>query len=344
VWFLRRDLPEGRGGWQAIDATPQEKSEGRWQCGPASLVDVKAGTAAAESNYDLDFVLAEVNADVRYYVVDENSPMLEKKLRRVERDAVGTYVITKAVGYLGADDITSDYKHPEGTIAERVALLGEAEDSTFKLAEKGTFSLSPVGELALGEDIAFKLKLKDDAADRWMCRLALRATSYRGREIEVMAESSKLLEAGQELMVSVKPADYLKHLADTDFPVSAIVHCVDVENAGMWLDEVVSSVGAAALEVTVPTARPFSSPLTIRWKNPLPVTLTDCRLEVAAAGVFWVSTEIGELASGAELSETVPLKEPDATRRCANGHMQVVATLTSKELQDIIGHAVIKME
>ncbi|CAK0909626.1 unnamed protein product [Prorocentrum cordatum] len=148
VWFLRRDLPEGRGGWQAIDATPQERSEGRWQCGPASLVDVKAGAAAAESNYDLDFVLAEVNADVRYYVVDDKG---ETKLRRVERDAVGTYVITKAVGYLGADDITSDYKHPEGSIAERVALLGEAEDSTFKLAEKGTFSLSPVGELVLGK-------------------------------------------------------------------------------------------------------------------------------------------------------------------------------------------------
>ena len=29
AWFERSDLPEGYGGWQAFDATPQEASEGR---------------------------------------------------------------------------------------------------------------------------------------------------------------------------------------------------------------------------------------------------------------------------------------------------------------------------
>lgn len=28
VWMARPDLPQGFGGWQAIDATPQEASEG----------------------------------------------------------------------------------------------------------------------------------------------------------------------------------------------------------------------------------------------------------------------------------------------------------------------------
>ena len=28
VWMTRPDLPEGFGGWQAIDATPQEASDG----------------------------------------------------------------------------------------------------------------------------------------------------------------------------------------------------------------------------------------------------------------------------------------------------------------------------
>lgn len=27
LWFRRADLSEGRGGWQACDATPQERSE-----------------------------------------------------------------------------------------------------------------------------------------------------------------------------------------------------------------------------------------------------------------------------------------------------------------------------
>ena len=28
AWFERPDLPAGYGGWQAFDATPQERSEG----------------------------------------------------------------------------------------------------------------------------------------------------------------------------------------------------------------------------------------------------------------------------------------------------------------------------
>lgn len=31
VWMARPDLPKGYGGWQAIDATPQEASEGRFK-------------------------------------------------------------------------------------------------------------------------------------------------------------------------------------------------------------------------------------------------------------------------------------------------------------------------
>merc|ERR1712060_322852 len=100
----------------------------------------------------------------------------------------------------------------------------------------------------------------------------------------------------------------------------------------------VSSIRAPNLEVTVPTSGPLSSPVTVRWKNPLPVTLTGCRLQVCRAGDFCVSREIGKLASGAEMSEEVSLKELDAARRLANGHMQVVATLTSKELQHVVGH------
>ena len=31
VWMARSDLPVGYGGWQAVDATPQESSGGRYQ-------------------------------------------------------------------------------------------------------------------------------------------------------------------------------------------------------------------------------------------------------------------------------------------------------------------------
>lgn len=31
VYMLRTDLPDGLGGWQVVDATPQETSDGRTQ-------------------------------------------------------------------------------------------------------------------------------------------------------------------------------------------------------------------------------------------------------------------------------------------------------------------------
>ena len=55
----RPDLPPGFGGWQAVDATPQEESPqgGGYRTGPASLHAVKLGQRL---NYDVEFVLSEV--------------------------------------------------------------------------------------------------------------------------------------------------------------------------------------------------------------------------------------------------------------------------------------------
>lgn len=42
-WMARPDLPPGYGGWQVIDATPQETSDGLYRTGPASLEAVRKG-------------------------------------------------------------------------------------------------------------------------------------------------------------------------------------------------------------------------------------------------------------------------------------------------------------
>ncbi|KAG7243739.1 hypothetical protein INR49_010114 [Caranx melampygus] len=43
-WMARPDLPPGYGGWQTVDSTPQETSQGIFRCGPASLAAVRNGT------------------------------------------------------------------------------------------------------------------------------------------------------------------------------------------------------------------------------------------------------------------------------------------------------------
>ncbi len=55
----RPKLPKGFGGWQALDATPQEESPqgGGYRLGPCPVQAVKLGQ---RTNYDVEFVISEV--------------------------------------------------------------------------------------------------------------------------------------------------------------------------------------------------------------------------------------------------------------------------------------------
>ena len=68
--MARPDLGPTYGGWQALDATPQEISSHsrNYVVGPASLVAIKDGQ---DLKYDNEFVISEVNADIKYYYETE---------------------------------------------------------------------------------------------------------------------------------------------------------------------------------------------------------------------------------------------------------------------------------
>ena len=57
--MARPDLPAGFGGWQALDATPQEESPqgGGYRLGPCPVRAVKLGL---RMNFDVEFVISEV--------------------------------------------------------------------------------------------------------------------------------------------------------------------------------------------------------------------------------------------------------------------------------------------
>ena len=61
VWMDRPDLELGYGGWQVLDATPQEESHqgGGYRLGPCPVEAVKLGK---QMKYDVEFVISEVCA------------------------------------------------------------------------------------------------------------------------------------------------------------------------------------------------------------------------------------------------------------------------------------------
>uniref|UniRef100_A0A8C1QA98 Protein-glutamine gamma-glutamyltransferase K n=1 Tax=Cyprinus carpio TaxID=7962 RepID=A0A8C1QA98_CYPCA len=117
AWMTRPDLPSGFGGWQVVDATPQETSQGIYRCGPTSVAAVRSGQVYLK--YDTPFVFAEVNSDKVYWQRKNNGTFA---VIRVDKSAVGHCISTKAVGTDQRVDITHLYKYAEGENPHEIML------------------------------------------------------------------------------------------------------------------------------------------------------------------------------------------------------------------------------
>ncbi|XP_062444854.1 protein-glutamine gamma-glutamyltransferase 2 [Rhea pennata] len=175
-WMSRPDLAPGYDGWQALDPTPQEKSDGVYCCGPAPVKAVKEGDLQVK--YDIPFVFAEVNADVVYWVVAPDGS--EKK--STHSSFVGKNISTKSVGRDSRQDITHAYKYPEGSDEER---------EVFAKAEHEKSSSSDEGE-----GLHLKIKLSDGANN--------------GRDFDVLAVVNNNTDAERlcRLMICARTASY----------------------------------------------------------------------------------------------------------------------------------------
>lgn len=135
--MARKDLPPGYGGWQVLDATPQETSNGEapidlpqalhgtpqsthqsfppyslsglYCCGPASVKAIKEGEV--DLKYDTRFAFSMVNADCMSWLVYGGK---EQKLHQ-DTATVGNFISTKSIQSDERDDITESYKYEEGT-------------------------------------------------------------------------------------------------------------------------------------------------------------------------------------------------------------------------------------
>ncbi|XP_010193224.1 PREDICTED: protein-glutamine gamma-glutamyltransferase 2, partial [Mesitornis unicolor] len=177
-WMTRPDLAPGYDGWQVLDPTPQEKSEGVFCCGPAPVKAIKEGEL--QLLYDTPFVFAEVNADVVYWVVRGDGS--EKK--STHSSVVGKNISTKSVGRDSREDITHTYKYPEGSDKEReVFEKAELETQWLREEEEGLpLRLKLAGGADNGRDFDVLAVVGNASDAERECRLTLcaRTASYSG--------------------------------------------------------------------------------------------------------------------------------------------------------------------
>uniref|UniRef100_H0VT19 Protein-glutamine gamma-glutamyltransferase E n=1 Tax=Cavia porcellus TaxID=10141 RepID=H0VT19_CAVPO len=303
AWFVRPDLGPSYNGWQVLDATPQERSQGVFQCGPASVIAVREGDV--DLNFDMPFIYAEVNADRITWIYTASND--SKKQNYVDTRSVGRYISTKAVGSRSRMDVTDKYKYPEGSNEERrvqqKALSKLKPDASFGPTSaqrspgreqapsiSGRFKVN--GVLAVGQEVNLALLLKNLTRDRKTVAVNMTAWTivYNGTLVhEVWKDSVTIsLDPEEEVQhpVKITYAQYEKYLkADNMIRTTAICKVSDEVEVVVERDVILDN---PTLTLEVLDRAQVRKPVNVQmlFSNPLDEPVKDCVLMVEGSGLL----------------------------------------------------------
>ncbi|XP_014477785.1 PREDICTED: hemocyte protein-glutamine gamma-glutamyltransferase-like [Dinoponera quadriceps] len=357
VWMARPDLPKGYGGWQAIDATPQEPSDSFYQCGPASVEAIKQG--AVGYNYDVTFMVASVNADLMRWKEDPESELGYSKID-CNKYHIGRMILTKAPwifdpnGDKDRQDITSIYKAKEGTEVERLTLYRAVRSTEmakrfYSLPSPGKedveFDLVELERVNIGESFAVTVNIKNKSSESRTIQAILSAGSvyYTGVKAHLVKRASGdfVLQpnAVEQLRLTVTVNDYLDKLVEYCIMKLYCIATVK-ETRQTWADEDDFQVLKPNIDVKIEGEPMVGKPstITLSFRNPLKMTLTDCQFNYAGPGLSRNKTlafrDVGPEEDVHVEHQLVPQKA---------GEQKIIATFASKQLVDITGCATVNV-
>lgn len=344
AWMARPDL---RGyaqnarlsldGWQAVDATPQERSMGLFQLGPAPVQAIKYGY---EFDYDCDFVISEVNADVVHFWQDSDG-----KFRAVQSfpRAIGRAISVKKPGSTDRMDITSWYKFPEGSAEERKSFQNRPSEHSLVGLDRSTdvkFTVTGSPSVRIGDEITVDISMVSQVSHpvHVLVHARCAVTNYTGRELDTIWHQIDRKQVGGGATVTsafyVRPGEYLHTLAggaqSAAFDLSAVIE----ESEQPWSHEhIVLLSRDDMLQVSVPGSAVVgkASRAEVVVLNHTDLTLTACTLRVEGPGLTAVQTvEVGKLGANLTASRTVQFTPSEVGARA------LVVTLDSNELDDVV--------
>ncbi|XP_053677743.1 annulin-like [Anopheles nili] len=356
VWLKRRDLgTDAYDGWQVIDGTPQEFSDGAYKLGPAPVEAVKNGLV--NMLYDCDFVFAEVNADKVFWRY--RGPSKALKLIQKDTTGIGQFISTKAIGVDEREDITQNYKCGEQSSEAKITMLRALKLGQSCLT-KHYLKLVKVDDRSSikhqGRDVEFELELNDQALVGESFNIALRIRNisydesysisgrihlnhilYTGKSIKTIASQpfSVVLEPNAEELVEVPVAfdDYYE--SGMDEALFKVTSFANIEGADYeYFSQEDYSLRKPNVQLQLggePMLR-TSLKIVAAFYNPLPIPISN--------GMFRIE------CSGLCKSLIIPIGSIDARDRCEVtflivpsfvGNTQLSAKFHSSELSDIEG-------
>jgi len=330
VWNFHVWCDAWIGGWAAVDATPQERSGGAYQLGPAPLSAVKAKSGGA---FDVDFVTAEVDADIKNWRSQSDGT---DRLVSTDTVQVGQRITTKAVGGSGASIISSDYKTPEAGGDQRTASADSRGDPA-DLSLEFDFPES----VALSADILWTTRITNPTAAKKTVHLLIEgsAVTYNGEYLGAIDAIDTTFEldpaAAREVTLPITVSKYLEWTPLTR--TFEATFSMSVVESGQLVLQVFRTTLSYPLPILAVESTDNGPVLTIQWRNPLPSALSQVQVLIAGGdhiafqGETEVTREIGTVLGAAELS----LREPFRSLK-AGSHV-LTAHIVSAELAGVSG-------
>ncbi|XP_066481869.1 coagulation factor XIII A chain [Tiliqua scincoides] len=340
AWMSRPDLPVGFGGWQVVDSTPQENSDGMYRCGPASVQAIKHGHVCFQ--FDSPFVFAEVNSDVVYSRALKNG---RKVVGLVDKTQIGKLILTKEVGVDGMKDITGQYKFQEGTEEERLALetalmYGVKKDITQDITASAEVDMDFVVEdAALGSDFSVTITFRNNTQTRCAVTsfLSGHVVFYTGvPKSEFKNYSSDVnLEPlqSQTVEVLIKSSEYMSQLleqAALHFFVTARVK----ETGKILAKQKAASLKIPQLLLKVPGEKVVGKEMAVmvEFVNPLKQKLANVLLRLDGPGLLNpISKKFKEIPR----NSTLTWEEKCVPRKA--GPRKLIASLNCDALRHVYG-------
>ncbi|XP_029445551.1 protein-glutamine gamma-glutamyltransferase 4 [Rhinatrema bivittatum] len=347
VWMKRPDLSSTFNGWQAIDATPQEPSQGVFQCGPSPLTAIKTGEVHLPN--DTKFIFAEVNADRVYWLVKMVDGEEKVTQLKEEKSCIGKCISTKAVGKNMREDITRQYKFKEGSKEERESM---ATACSKLLNESCSIEAAPPPSAAVkleilcdktlspGNPIALNITVKNSSTQARTADLIANCQliTYTGKIVASLASVKKTVQLGSQqattIPLNVAADVYMKSVKVMEDELQVRIHAIS-ETAGS--EEKFSETSTMTFEyppiqVEMPETAKLNEDFTctFTFKNTLNIPLENCKLHVEGLALFKPETfDEGDIEPGKIFRSKITCA-PNKT-----GEKKIVAKLNSKQVKGI---------
>uniref|UniRef100_A0A182J8Q9 protein-glutamine gamma-glutamyltransferase n=1 Tax=Anopheles atroparvus TaxID=41427 RepID=A0A182J8Q9_ANOAO len=339
VWMRRPDIgTDGYDGWQVIDGTPQEFSDGMYKLGPAPVAAVKNGRVHMQ--HDCHFVFSEVNADKVLWRFQGPGKLLE--LVSKNTTAIGKFISTKAVGLDEREDITLNYKCEEQSYEAKRSMmralkLGQCDltkhylkilraNDPSSIANQGNdieFELELNDQVFVGESFTIVLRIRNVSDDREHFvngRVLLDHILYTGKNIKSITNlpfSVTVGPNGQEMVeVPIHFDDYYEPgMDEAIFKVSSFATIEGADNGLFAQKDYCLRKPAVQLVLAGEPILRASLKVTAAFYNPLPIPITDGTFQIECSGIcktVSIPEMMGWFTNGFRLDAVAPpLFTPD---------------------------------